>query len=583
MAAKNIPYGMTDFQMIRRENYYYVDKTRFIPQIEDAARFFFLIRPRRFGKSLFINMLTWYYDINRKESFGALFGDLYIGQHPTPDQGTYLILSFNFASVNPDPKQMMLSFEQHCNNRFDTFIANYAHLFSANFAEELRSQPSADARFSYLTAQAALLQLPIYLFIDEYDNFTNTILVSQGEKGYLALTHGAGFYRFFFNKIKEAATGDGSIKRMFITGVSPVTMDDVTSGFNIGSNMSVHPFFNAIAGFSEQELTEMLLYYQREGLLADTIEEVIGVMKPWYNNYCFAPECLDEPMYNSDMVLYFLNYYLKVKQAPRNMIDNNIRTDYNKLRHLIRLDKQFGLNASVVQEIVSTGSIMADIKAAFPAEELAKPENFKSLLYYFGLLSIGGIKFGKTMLHIPNLTVREQLYTYLVEAYREAHLFDIDISALDNLVWNMAYEGNWEAAFRFFAAELERQSTIREFIEGEAHIKGFLLAYLGLTRTYIICPEHEAAKGYADFYMMPDLLHQPEIVYSYIVEVKYAKRDATTSEIVALKEEAADQLHRYQTDERVNQTKGNTQLRMLTLVFKGWELVVCEEDGAPLK
>ena len=182
--------------------------------------------------------------------------------------------------------------------------------------------------------------------------------------------------------------------------------------------MSCDARFNNIIGFSEQELKQMLFYYKNVGDIPDSIDDLIAMMKPWYDNYCFSTDSLDEPMYNSDMVLYFLNNYLPHQKPPQNMIDNNIRTDYNKLRHLIRLDKTFGLNASIIQEIIANGSIVAEIKTAFPAEDLAKPDNFKSLLYYYGLLSISGVKRGDTVLSIPNLTVREQLYGYLIEAYR---------------------------------------------------------------------------------------------------------------------------------------------------------------------
>ena len=415
---------------------------------------------------------------------------------------------------------------------------------------------------------------------EKYDNFTNAILANMGEKHYKALTHGTGFFRYFFNKLKEGATGDGPIKRMFITGVSPVTMDDVTSGFNIGANMTTDYRFNGIIGFSEGEVREMLAYYKSETGFEDSVDDLINLMKPWYDNYRFSTKSLDEPMYNSDMVLYFISNYLPLRSAPDKMIDNNIRTDYNKLRHLIRLDKRFGTNASIIQEIVNNGETTAVIKDAFPAEDIAKPDNFKSLLYYFGLLSIKGTKRGDTLLGVPNLTVREQLYTYLIEAYREADVFSIELYKLHDLVKDMAYDGDWKPVFEYFSSELERQSAIREFIEGEAHVKGFLLAYLGLTRTYIIYPEYEANKGYADFYMMPDLIHQPEIGFSYIVEVKYARRDASETEIEALRAEAAIQLRRYAADPKVHATKGDTELRLVTLVFKGWKLAVCEMDLA---
>lgn len=229
---------------------------------------------------------------------------------------------------------------------------------------------------------------------------------------------------------------------------------------------------------------------------------------------------------------------------------------------------------------MNNGETTAVIKDAFPAEDIAKPDNFKSLLYYFGLLSIKGTKRGDTLLGVPNLTVREQLYTYLIEAYKEADVFSIELYKLHDLVKDMAYDGDWKPVFEYFSSELERQSAIREFIEGEAHVKGFLLAYLGLTRTYIIYPEYEANKGYADFYMMPDLIHQPEIGFSYIVEVKYARRDASETEIEALRAEAAIQLRRYAADPKVHATKGDTELRLVTLVFKGWKLAVCEMDLA---
>ena len=196
------------------------------------------------------------------------------------------------------------------------------------------------------------------------------------------------------------------------------------------------------------------------------------------------------------------------------------------------------------------------------------------------MLSIKGTKRGDTLLGVPNLTVREQLYTYLIEAYREADVFSIELYKLHDLVKDMAYDGDWKPVFEYFSSELERQSAIREFIEGEAHVKGFLLAYLGLTRTYIIYPEYEANKGYADFYMMPDLIHQPEIGFSYIVEVKYARRDASETEIEALRAEAAIQLRRYAADPKVHATKGDTERRLVTLVFKGWKLAVCEMDLA---
>ena len=579
---KALPYGLSDFPRIRCEDYYYVDKTRFIEMLERQPPYLFLIRPRRFGKSLFLAMLEAYYSIDYAGRFEELFGELYIGQHPTKRHNSYMVLRFNFSEVSSKLEFVERSFCEYCCMVMKNFILKYEHLLGSGIWEVVNpDETNPEQMLAALKEYVSRTDCPrIYLLIDEYDNFTNTILSSYGQERYQEKTHGEGFIRGFFNNIKASTSNAGAaVERLFITGVSPITMDDVTRGFNIGTNISMLPQFNDIIGFSEDEVRKMITYYKDENALPEdvTVDRLVELMKAWYDNYCFSEDSLEERMFNSDMTLYFLNSYLQLKKVPKMMVDNNIRTDYNKLRHLVQIDKTFGVNASVIQRIIAEGSITAQISTSFPAEKMTDTENFKSLLFYFGMLSIQGTDFGSAILGIPNLTVREQLYTYLVEAYREAKMFDLDLSSFSGLVKEMALRGEWETVFRFFARELERQSAIREFIDGEAHIKGFLLAYLGLTQGYILFPEHESSKGYADFYMMPDLLHQPEIAYSYIVEVKYAKRDASEVEIAALKKEAAEQLVRYAADEKVLRTKGGTKLELITLVFKGWELVIAEK------
>ena len=579
---KALPYGISDFPRVMREDYYYVDKTRFIEMLERQPPYLFLIRPRRFGKSLFLAMLEAYYSIDYTNRFKELFGELYIGQHPTKRHNSYMVLRFNFSAISSKLEDVERSFSEYCCMVMKNFILKYEHLMGSDVWKVVNpDETNPRQMLSALKEYVSRTDCPrIYLLIDEYDNFTNTILSSYGQERYREKTHGEGFIRGFFNNIKDSTSNaDAAVERLFITGVSPITMDDVTSGFNIGTNISMLPQFNNIIGFSEDEVREMITYYKDEDALPEdvTVDGLVEIMKPWYDNYCFSEDRLEERMFNSDMALYFLNSYLQLGKAPKMMVDNNIRTDYGKLRHLVQIDKTFGANASVIQQIIAEGSITAQIATSFPAEKMTDTENFKSLLFYFGMLSIQGVYRGIPVLGIPNLTVREQLYTYLTEAYSRASLFDVDISRLSSLVMGMAYDGEWEPVFRFFACELERQSAIREFIDGEAHIKGFLLAYLGLTQGYVILPEHESSKGYADFYMMPDLLHQPDIAYSYIVEVKYARRDASDADIALLKRDAAEQLRRYAADEKVLRTKGNTRLELITLVFKGWELVVLEK------
>ena len=422
MTIKKIPYGVTDFEMIRKEDYYFVDKTRYVEVLEKTARFFFLIRPRRFGKSLFINMLRWYYDIYRRDRFKEIFEGLYIGSHPTAEQGKYLVLDFNFAGVNPDPDRLLASFNDNCSMRFDLFAGLYGHMFNPGFASELKRLKNADEKLNYLIGQATLLDLPIYLFIDEYDNFTNAILANVGNEHYRKLTHGTGFFRYFFNKLKEGARGNGPIKRMFITGVSPVTMDDVTSGFNIGANMSTDPRFNGIIGFSEREVRDMLSYYKDVDTLAGEVDEVIGMMKPWYDNYCFARESLgDDRIFNCDMTLYYLRWQVDFHCSPGEMADKNIRTDYSKLKMLARIDRdsvQEENRMGTIEEIAAKGKILVDLHTSFPAERVTDIDNFRSLLYYYGLLTMCGTRGDRLRMCIPNNCVREQYFGFLREVGR---------------------------------------------------------------------------------------------------------------------------------------------------------------------
>ena len=257
---RKLPYGITDYDRIAREDYYYVDKTHFIPLLEDEPPFLFLIRPRRFGKSLLLSILQDYYDLGKKDQFEALFGHTYIGKNPTTERNKYLVLSLNFSQVKSEEAELEVSFESHCLERFTAFNAKYAGYFPAAYLAGFEQKPNSSARLGYICTQCSEQKLPLYIILDEYDNFANTILSSSGgEARYRRLTHGEGFFRHFFAMLKGGATGsDAGISRMFITGVSPLTMDDVTSGFNIGWNITNDERFNGLVGFSEEDVKEMI-------------------------------------------------------------------------------------------------------------------------------------------------------------------------------------------------------------------------------------------------------------------------------------------------------------------------------------
>ena len=274
---KRIPYGMQNFEDVIKEDCYYVDKTPFIEQIEESNKYFFFIRPRRFGKTLTLSMLENYYDINKKDKFEEIFGKLYIGQNPTPEHNTYLIIHLNFAEVAAGLDDYKDGLDNHCRLVFNFFCDIYAHILLAGTKEGLQQEPDAVSKLRFLCQKCQEVGKKIYLFIDEYDNFTNMILAHEEHlMRYRNQTHGEGYLRQFFNTIKGAA--GNTLGRVFVTGVSPVTMDDLTSGFNIGTNYTLNPQFNEMTGFTEKDVRDMLEYYSTTCPFNHSVDELIELI-----------------------------------------------------------------------------------------------------------------------------------------------------------------------------------------------------------------------------------------------------------------------------------------------------------------
>lgn len=574
---KRIPYGMMNFIDVREDDCYYVDKTHYIPLIENANKYFFYIRPRRFGKSLTISMLRHYYNILEADKFEKWYGDLYIGKHPTPERNSYLIIYLNFAVVNAELKSYRESLDAHCNTEFNFFCDVYAQYLPEGIKEEMNKKKGAVEQLDYLYKECVKTNQQIYLFIDEYDHFTNKILSEPScLEDYKSETHGTGYLRSFFDTVKAGT--DSTIKRCFVTGVSPVTMDDLTSGFNIGTNYSLSPEFNEMTGFNEEEVRAMLDYYATTCEFHHSTDELIEAMKPWYDNYCFSEQSYgNTTMYNSNMVLYFVDNYIRNEgYMPRNMVEENIRVDYNKLRMLIRKDKEFTHDASTIQTLIKQGYITGELKTGFPAETVAEPDNFVSLLFYFGMLTISGTLEGETKLTIPNQVVREQLYSYLLDTYNEADL-RFDNWEKGKLASAMAYRGDWKAYFNYIAECLHRYSSQRDKQKGEAYVHGFTLAMTVQNRFYRPISEQENQEGYADIFMFPLLDIYKDMLHSYIIELKYAKGKDSNEKVEQLRQEAIAQANRYAASETVQKAIGTTTLHKIIVVYQGMKMVVCEE------
>lgn len=583
--VKLVPYGVADFATVIEQNLYYVDKTMFIPELEKQPRNLFFIRPRRFGKSIFLSMLYSYYDCTQSHKFQSLFGNLWIGQHPTPLQGKYQVLFLDFSQITGNIDKLETKFNSYLSINLDAFVRQYSEYYQAEM-EEILAQEDFEEKMELIFKAAKAHQYHLYLIIDEYDNFTNVILNERGENVYHAITHADGFYRDVFKKFK------GNFERIFMMGVSPVTLDDVTSGFNIGWNISIKPEFDEMLGFSTTDVVEMFTYYKEHGSIPvdSDIDAIVNDMKPWYDNYCFAEEALKKKtrMFNCDMVLYYLRNYMDNGCSPRQMIDPNTRTDYGKMKKLLQFDKLDGERKGIIRKIAEEEQIVTQLYESFSAYQIPKAEIFPSLLFYYGMLTIKGTRGSKLILGIPNNNVRKQYYGYLEEEY-QAKAY-VDVNQLTDYYYDMAYNGKWEEGLRFMADAYAKVSSVRDGIEAERNLQGFFMAYLNLNDYYITAPELELNHGYCDFFLLPDLTHYAS-QHSYILELKVlSKKDFSVIVEGAFTEdgkpmtkaekqwrEALDQIHRYAEAPRVEALRQGTKLHLIIMQFEGWELKRMEE------
>ena len=583
--VKQVPYGVADFATVIEQNLYYVDKTMFIPKLEKQPRNLFFIRPRRFGKSIFLSMLYSYYDCTQSHKFQSLFGNLWIGQHPTPLQGKYQVLFLDFSQITGNIDKLETKFNSYLSINLDAFVRQYSEYYQAEM-EEILAQEDFEEKMELIFKAAKAHQYHLYLIIDEYDNFTNVILNERGENVYHAITHADGFYRDVFKKFK------GNFERIFMMGVSPVTLDDVTSGFNIGWNISIKPEFDEMLGFSTTDVVEMFTYYKEHGSIPvdSDIDAIVNDMKPWYDNYCFAEEALKKKtrMFNCDMVLYYLRNYMDNGCSPRQMIDPNTRTDYGKMKKLLQFDKLDGERKGIIRKIAEEEQIVTQLYESFSAYQIPKAEIFPSLLFYYGMLTIKGTRGSKLILGIPNNNVRKQYYGYLEEEY-QAKAY-VDVNQLTDYYYDMAYDGKWEKGLRFMADAYAKVSSVRDGIEAERNLQGFFMAYLNLNDYYITAPELELNHGYCDFFLLPDLTHYAS-QHSYILELKVlSKKDFSAIVEGEFTEdgkpmtkaekqwrEALDQIHRYAEAPRVEALRQGTKLHLIIMQFEGWELKRMEE------
>ena len=570
---KLIPYGISNFKQVRNENKYLVDKTMYFEKMERAGNFLFLVRPRRFGKSLFLSMLEAYYDINEKDNFQELFRGLYVEQHPTDNRNKFQVLHLDFSLVGSDVENLEENFNRYGGQELDSFIEYYKKYYDPQFVENVHKEPSAVGKLNLVRIEARKNNLKLYLVVDEYDNFTNNILNIKGFKAYHALTHGTGFYRDVFKIFKPM------FNRIIMLGVSPITLDDLTSGYNIALNITMDSRFNQVLGFSEDDVRQMIRYYKDAGALPASVTEdsIIDDIKPWYDNYCFAEDSFGtEPsMFNSDMVCYYMSNLIEHGRRPKERIDPNTMTDYAKLKRLIEIDKLEGERLNVIHHIAEDGYIYGIVVTHFSAERMMEFGNFISLLYYYGMLTIGGVEGELLKLTIPNNNVRLQYYRYLLDEYQS--IASVNTTELSLNFSRAALKGDWQPLLSFICKAYHDTTAVRQLIEGERNLQGFMNAYLTLTKYYLVAPEMEFSHGYCDFFLLPNYEVYPMVAHSYILELKYLKADATEADAAQQWAEAVEQIKTYAVDKKLQSMLHGTQLHCIVVQIKGYDLVRMEE------
>ena len=568
-----ILYGVADYAEIRKANAWFVDRTAKIRDLE-TTRYAMFLRPRRFGKSLLTSILEAYYDVACAGRFDALFSGTDIGDDPTDERNSYLVLSFDFSAVEKSPETAEESFSTHVCVRIDAFARKYTGRIGEASASRIFAAKNSTDKMNVLFEEIKGTGNGIYVIIDEYDNFTNTILAENGQKAYERLCHGGGFFKQFFGVLKSLTTSlDAPLKRLFVTGVSPVTMDDVTSGFNIGTNISLDPQFADFTGFRHDDLRAIADYYApRCGFDADKAYNAALV---WYDNYRFGSADA-HALANTTLVLSLFSHLWRTKQFPDDFIDENLRTDYAKIRHLITADRRLNGNFHVLEDVVSGTPVSERLVKSFQAKEIASRENFTSLLYWLGITTITGDRRGKTVFGLPNETLKQLAAKMIPAAYADVHKIDERVFRINDGLVDFSYDGNWKKFVDILTEIVKENFAVRDSVEGEKVVQATLVALLcAAGGPYFVRHEREAGRGFYDIALVPQLDRWPDIAHAALIELKYVKAGdpAPTPEALAkIKAEAIDQLDQYSAGH-----DGAVGLHRLVLVFHGGDCALAEE------
>ena len=515
-----IPYGIADYARLRREQYFYVDRTKYIELLElHATSYVMFLRPRRFGKSLIISLLAHYYDVSQAANFQQLFGDLYIGKQPTPFANKYMILLFDFSGIETiDVRHVQEAFLKKIKDGIKWFINRYPDFCTKTEVDEILSKNTpTSVIIEFFDIFKKINRTPIYVLIDEYDQFTNELLSFHFPE-FQDIVSKNGYVRKFYEVLKTEA-GRGSIHRIFLTGVAPVTMDSMTSGFNITTDITLHPLFHDMMGFTEVEVLDLL----RKIAVSETESPLIlNDLRKWYDGYRFD---LDSPnhLYNPEMVLYFVHYYQTVRKYPKKMLTANVATDYQKIAQIFRIGNNEATSLTYLNTFLEKGEIKSYLTDRFNVAVGFGLKEIWSMLFYTGMTTLKSVMGNNYTFQMPNYVIKSLYYDYFVALQLGMAYGTIQYEireSIEELVWY----GRIENFTKWVGHALQKAHSNRDNIGyNEKHLKTLVVGLLFPYENYLIRSEYEVEKRFIDIFL--ERISQVNIKHEILLELKYIKKE----------------------------------------------------------
>jgi hypothetical protein len=556
--VKLLPYGNCNFEKMITENYCYIDKTAYIEMLErEPNGFQFFIRPRKFGKSLFFTTLNHYYNLNGAENFPTLFGDLYIGSHPTARHNTYLMMMFDFSGLNTLTKEDFIAdFNRRIESSVYGFLSEYRSLIpdAKTLIREIKEANTGGCTALTTACQVAKdIGRKIFVIIDEYDHFANDLIAMGVDEVYKGVIRANGIVRDFYERLKDGTKT--VIDRIFITGISPVMMDDLTSGFNIAKNLTNELRYNEMMGFTAAEVHRLM---EETGVDASLINVD---MAAYYDGYLFHTDA-ERTLYNPSMLMFFFDQIISNKKPPKQLIDDNLKTDYGRIERLVMNEQ----NRGRLEQIIREGRTASEVITKFSIDRLYDNEYFVSLLYYMGLLTFSRERSGLPYLRIPNYSIETLYWEYIFRLMVNLNeKVCTDGSELLLSVGELAFRGDPQRYVRYVSRYILKNLSNRDLMKfDEKYIKIILLHGLLQSGLYVPKSEYEIPGGYADIYMKRSPV-KPDIPFEWLWEIKYLP-ESRAKNLPEIIRQARQQLERYR---QAPEFTGRTDMRYASVIFIG--------------